>query len=296
MPRSDLPLSDRVIAIWARQVAKDRRAGVPIPVRKKLKSAHVKKRCWVVKAGSQLVCGGGPLLIRDWAHQILSLKQEFNIDVVWVSSGAISSAVDRTGRRNNGRKTLAEKQALSALGQPIVMDLYNLALHNRGLLGAQVLLTYDDLADAQRRRNLLNTLRQLLKWNAVPIINENDTVATEEIQFGDNDSLSAKVAMVLKAERLVILSDVQGLCTSDPSRHPDAKLISDVRCVTRQIMAIAPRQTKSKRGRGGMHSKLLAGSEASRHGIDTFLVKGDRPGVLLELARGEVAGTWIHRQ
>lgn len=255
-----------------------------------------RSRCWVIKAGSQLVCTGGPLLIRDWVHQILSLKQAHDIQVVWVSSGAISSAVDRTGRRGNSRRTLAEKQALSAIGQPIIMDLYNLALQNRGMLGAQVLLTYDDLANPQRRRNFLNTLRQLLKWNIVPIINENDAVATEEIRFGDNDSLSAKVAVALKAERLVILTDVEGLCTSDPSRDPQAQLIRDVPRLTPSILAKAPRQAKSKRGTGGMYSKLLAGSEASGNGVDTFLVKGDRPKALVDLACGVPVGTWIHRR
>src|SRR5262245_19496006 len=147
---------------------------------------------WVVKAGSNMVCSGGPLLLRAWMQQVAMLRRRYGIEVIWVTSGAIASAVDRAdlfeGSRRpslrkqsnayrlprEGRKrTLAEKQALSAIGQPIVMDLYLLSLHAAGQLGAQILLTYDDLADRDRRTNFKNTLEQLLKWQVTPILNEN---------------------------------------------------------------------------------------------------------------------------
>src|SRR5690349_2082249 len=172
---------------------------------------------WVIKAGSNMVCAGGPILLRAWMSQIAILRKQHKIEVIWVTSGAIASAVDRTAADERNRKqkqkkrSLPEKQALSAIGQPIVMDLYNLSLQAVGLLGAQILLTADDLANKKRRENFQNTLEQLLKWQVTPILNENDAVATEEIKFGDNDSLSAKVAATAGAERLIILTDVDGL-------------------------------------------------------------------------------------
>jgi glutamate 5-kinase len=150
-----------------------------------------RKQRWVVKVGSNVICSGGPLLIRAWMQQVATLQRKHGIEVIWVTSGAIASAVDRTGFKKRDR-LLCEKQALSAIGQPIVMDLYNLALQANGLLGAQILLTYGDLADADRRENFKSTVEQLLRWGIVPVLNENDAIASEEIKFGDNDSLSAK--------------------------------------------------------------------------------------------------------
>ncbi len=171
------------------------------------KQSKVKSR-WVVKAGSNMICSGGPMLIRAWMAQVAELKRKQHIEVIWVSSGAIATAVDRT-QFNKKNRTLSEKQALSAIGQPLVMDLYNMALQTQGLLGAQVLLTYQDLASLPQKKNLENTIQQLLKWGVTPILNENDAVATEEIRFGDNDSLSARIAKTMKADRLVILTDVE---------------------------------------------------------------------------------------
>src|SRR5215207_6599628 len=115
------------------------------------------RKRWVIKAGSNMVCNGGPLLLRAWMQQVAILRRRFNIEVVWVTSGAIAAATERAQRKAGVRRTLAEKQALSAIGQPLVMDLYNLALQATGLLGAQVLLTYDDLANRTRRRNFRHT-------------------------------------------------------------------------------------------------------------------------------------------
>jgi glutamate 5-kinase len=250
---------------------------------------------WVVKAGSNMVCTGGPLLLRSWMQQVSQLRRAHGVEVVWVTSGAIASAVDRThfdGKKKKKRE-MAEKQALAAIGQPIVMDLYNLALNATGLLGAQILLTYDDLADRERRQNFQNTVEQLLSWKVTPILNENDAVATQEIKFGDNDSLSAKVAGVVGAERLLILTDVDGYYDSDPKKNPGARLIPKLKDVSATMLRSVAPEAGSSRGTGGMYSKLKAAQEAAGKGIETWLIRGDVPSVLLEVARGKSVGTLI---
>lgn len=239
-----------------------------------------------------MVCSGGPLLLRSWAQQILQLKNEFNIEVIWVTSGAISTAREKLKLKKK-ESLLSEKQALSAIGQPVVMDLYNMALQAEGLRGAQMLLTYDDMANAKRRHNLKATLETLLKWKVIPILNENDTVATEEIRFGDNDSLSARVAVHAHADRLVILTDVIGLYDSDPLSNPKAQLIQSVDKITKKDLAKPGLRGGSSRGTGGMYSKLLAAQMATSKGVETFLVKGDTPAVLVQLAKGVQIGTRI---
>jgi glutamate 5-kinase len=247
---------------------------------------------WVVKAGSQMVCEGGPLLMRTWMKQVSELRLKFGIEVIWVTSGAIASAVTRTDYRKPN-KTLPQKQALSAIGQPLVMDQYNLALQANRLLGAQVLLTAGDMDDRVRRKNLQNTLNELLQWRVVPILNENDAVATEEIKFGDNDSLAASVAIMMNAERVVLLTDVDGLYDADPKKNPKASLIKYRKVLGKTELKMAHRNAKSKHGTGGMYSKLLAADRAVRAGLITHLVRGDWPNNLLELAKGEVIGTQI---
>jgi glutamate 5-kinase len=252
-------------------------------------------RRWVIKAGSRMVCDGGPVLVRAWMSQVAQLKKQHGIEVIWVTSGAIALAMDRTDF-NRPRKLLPEKQALSALGQPMVMDLYNLALNATGQLGAQVLLTAGDIKDATRRGNLQNTLHQLLEWKAVPILNENDAVATEEIQFGDNDSLSSKIAVMMKAERLVLLTDVDGFFESDPKTTPNAKPITFLNSVTNQHLRLAGKKGGSSVGTGGMYSKLMAAGYAAKHGIVANLVRGDHPQNLLALAEGKSLGTQVGGQ
>ncbi len=249
---------------------------------------------WVIKAGSNMVCTGGPILMRAWMGQVAELRKKHGIEVIWVTSGAIASAVDRTELgKKAGKRPLPEKQALSAIGQPIVMDLYNLALQAVGLLGAQILLTYDDLANSGRRRNFQNTVEQLLKWGVTPVLNENDAVATEEIRFGDNDSLSARVARVMKADRLVILTDVDGLYDSDPRANPRARLLRRVGGVTPALLRGVTPKSGSARGTGGMLSKLTAAREAGRDSIPTWLARGDIASVLTRIARGDSVGTLI---
>lgn len=274
-------------------------------------------KTWVVKAGSHLICEGGPLLIQSWMAQAALLRRRHGVQIIWVTSGAIASARDRYASLRLGSKgkmrasltptsssssghagSLVIKQALSAIGQPMIMDQYNLALNWHGLSGAQILLTYDDLRNAKRREHFRNTVRQLLKWGVVPIINENDAVATEELQFGDNDNLSSKVAQVVPAHRLVILTDVAGLYDRDP-HNPKlgvAKLVAEVESVTPSILALAGKKSASGRGRGGMYSKVLAAASAQKAGIETWLLKGDQPNVLVDLAKECARGTVFRRK
>lgn len=258
-----------------------------------------KKRLrWVIKAGSNMVCSGGPLLVKSWAQQVAQLQRLHGIEVIWVTSGAISSARERVTNKRIPRGTLKlnEKQALSAIGQPMVMELYNMALQSEGLRGAQLLLTSDDLSHAERRRNLKNTLETLLAWGVVPVLNENDSVATEEIKFGDNDSLSARVAAHTGADRLVILTDVAGLYSADPTKNPEAALIPVLPRIKDSDLQKPGLRGGSSRGTGGMYSKLLAARMATKKGVDCTLVKGDSPSVLLQLAKGVEIGTYIPAQ
>ena len=251
-----------------------------------------KLRRWVVKAGSKMVCDGGPLLMRDWMQQVSQLRKKHRIEVIWVTSGAIAWAAARTDFKKP-KRTLPQKQALSAIGQPLVMEQYNLALQALGLLGSQVLLTAGDMQDRVRRKNLQNTLNEILAWKLVPVLNENDAVATEEIRFGDNDSLASQVAVMMKAERLVLMTDVEGLFDADPKTNKKAQLIPYRARITADELRLAQRKAVSSVGTGGMYSKLLAADKARKAGIITHLVRGDHPHNLLQIAAGQAVGTQI---
>ncbi|CAN5716902.1 hypothetical protein BH10BDE1_BH10BDE1_03830 [soil metagenome] len=247
-----------------------------------------RRRLWVVKAGSQMVIAGGPTLIRSWMRQIEVLDRSHNIDVIWVTSGAIATARQesqhRIKKQKTGAKQMAEKQALSALGQPLVMNEYNQALAKVGRLGSQVLLTADDLGHGRRRTNLVRTLTTLIDWGVLPVLNENDAVSTEEIQFGDNDRLSALVAGHMAAERLILLTDVEGLFDSDPKKNRDAKLVSALDSVSPKLLATLSNSSPSGIGTGGMLSKMLAAKTARAFGVITHLVKGDLDDALMKIA------------
>lgn len=242
--------------------------------------ATKRRPLWVVKVGSSLVQSGGLLLIRDWMRQLAVLRKTH--DVVWVTSGAIVTGADTLHVKKH-KRSLSEKQALSAIGQSRLMDHYNLALQACGLQGAQILLTQQDLARAPSRRNLISTVRTLLGWKVTPILNENDAVATDEIRFGDNDQLSAQVARALDAQRLVILSDVDGLYAPD--------LLRQIRRVTPGILSHA--RARVGVGSGGMRSKLEAARLAQRAQIPTRIARGDLADVLLKIARDQAIGTEI---
>ena len=249
-----------------------------------------KKPIWVIKIGSAIFVDGGPILLKSLMQQVAELKRKYQVDIIWVTSGAIASARSRTRRK---WKKLQEKQALSAIGQPMLMDSYNLALNSTGLMGAQVLLTYNDMTRPEHRQNLKNTLATLLQWKIVPILNENDAVATEEIQFGDNDLLSAKVACLMQAERLIILTNVEGLYDSHPSKNPQAQLISHLPKVTKALLQSLDSKAVSSLGRGGMYSKMRAAAHAQTKAIPTWILRGDLPRNLIKVAAQEAIGTYI---
>lgn len=241
-----------------------------------------------------MVCSGGPLLIKSWMQQVAQLRKDFNIEVIWVTSGAIASATDRTEFKKSGaRRSLDEKQALSALGQPMVMELYSLALQAVGYMGAQILLTSDDLKNVNRRKNFQATVNRLLSWKITPVLNENDAIATEEIRFGDNDNLSAAVAVAAGAERLVILTDVDGLYDQDPRTHDGARLIAELHGVPETLMKKVLPRGGTARGTGGMYTKLQAARTAGKSGVETWLARGDRPHVLTEVALNRSVGTRV---
>jgi glutamate 5-kinase len=251
---------------------------------------HQAKRIWVIKAGSSTLAEGGPLLIRSWMNDIAELQQSHRIQFVWVTSGAIASGRTRTGKSKSQK--VPEKQALSAIGQPLLMNLYLTALQSLGLVGAQVLLTASDMADPERAHNLQSTLRTLLQWNCIPVLNENDATATEEIRFGDNDQLSAQVSRLVGAEKLILLTDVAGLFDRDPHRFSKAKLLSKIQGVSDKTLRLAGGTTSSV-GTGGMRSKLLAAKIASESGIVTHLVEGMTPHILKQVALGNPVGTTV---
>jgi glutamate 5-kinase len=258
-------------------------------MRTKNKKKNIKR--WVIKVGSNIVCSGGLLLLRTWTQQLSILKRDYSIEAIWVTSGAIATAVEKTGFKKKN-KLLSEKQALSAIGQPLLMDLYNLALQANQLKGAQILLTSSDLKDVGRLNNFQNTIETLLEWDVIPILNENDAVATEEIKFGDNDALSSQVADCVKAD----LTDVDGLYDDDPRKNKSAKLIRELSSISPQLLNSLSQASTSSKGTGGMYSKLKAADYAAKAGISTSLVKGDMPNVLVHLAENKPVGTLIHGQ
>ena len=232
----------------------------------------------VVKIGSSLLAGPDGLrpariraLSAEIAGQVASGRQ-----IVVVSSGAVAAGGPRLGGRPG---VLEWRQAAAAVGQPSLMAAYERAFRRHGRTVAQVLLTHADLADRRRYLNARHTLRALLALGAVPIVNENDTVAVEELKFGDNDNLSALTASLVEADVLVILSDVAGLYEADPRRNPDARLVPLASAQEARV-ADAAGPARSGVGTGGMASKVDAARKAAAAGIPTVIAHGARRGVL----------------
>ncbi len=246
----------------------------------------------VVKVGSSLVTNQGKGLdhtaLAAWAEQISTLKQ-MGKDVVLVSSGSIAEGMQRLNWEKRPT-ALYELQAAAAVGQMGLAQAYASCFCQHDLQSAQVLLTHGDLSDRKRYLNARSTLSTLLKLNVIPIINENDTVAIEEIRFGDNDTLAALVTNLTEADVLVILTDQAGLFTSDPRHDKQAKLIDEVDAGNPEIEKMAG-GVGSSIGRGGMQSKVLAAKRAARSGAHTIIASGHEPSVLVRLAEGEAIGT-----
>jgi glutamate 5-kinase len=229
----------------------------------------------VVKIGSALLVGGGAAR-EGWLARMaadLAMLRSGGAQVIVVSSGAIALGAARLGWTNGGRGSLADAQAAAAVGQIGLADLWSRALGAEGITAAQILLTLGDLEDRRRYLNVSATLDRLLEEDTIPIINENDSVATEVIRFGDNDRLAARVAQAANADLVLLLSDVDGLYDRDP-REDGAALVPVVDAVTPEVLAMASGASSSGLGSGGMVSKLQAAQIATRAGIALAILNG----------------------
>ena len=248
----------------------------------------------VVKVGSSLVTNEGRGLdaaaIARWAAQVAALR-DLGRRVILVSSGAIAEGMQRLGWPRRPR-AMHELQAAAAVGQMGLVQCYESCFRDHGLHTAQVLLTHADMADRQRYLNARSTLRTLLQMKVVPVINENDTVVTDEIKLGDNDTLGALVTNLIEADALVILTDQAGLYDSDPRKNPSARLIETADALDPRLEAMAG-GTGSAVAKGGMLTKVLAARRAARSGAHTVIASGREPNVLVRLATGERIGTLL---
>lgn len=246
----------------------------------------------VVKVGSSLVTNEGrgvdAQAIGNWCRQLAALAAQGR-ELVMVSSGAIAEGMQRLGWRQRP-KQIHELQAAAAVGQMGLAQMYETHLRAHGLGSAQVLLTHADLSDRERYLNARSTLLTLLGLRVIPVINENDTVVTDEIKFGDNDTLGALVANLIEADALVILTDQRGLYSADPRTDADARLIDTARAGDPALERMAG-GAGSAIGRGGMLTKVLAARRAAGSGASTVIAWGREPDVLLRLAAGEAIGT-----
>ena len=246
----------------------------------------------VIKVGtSTLAHATGRLNIRrvEQLCKVISDLKNAGHEIVLVSSGAIGMGVGKLSLRERPQD-MPTKQAAAAVGQCELMYTYDKLFSEYHHTVAQILLTGSDIRDAQRRENFHNTLFRLLELGVLPVINENDTIATEEIVIGDNDTLAAIVAVNAGAELLILLSDIDGLYTGDPHANPEAKLIAQVDELTPEILALAG-DISSGLGTGGMMTKLHAARIAAEAGCDMVIANGGNPDVLYDIVAGERVGT-----
>jgi len=248
----------------------------------------------VVKIGSALLTNDGRGLDVDalalWVDQMAALVKE-GVELVVVSSGSVAEGMSRLGWKSRPEQ-LHELQAAAAVGQMGLVQTWEAQFKRHGIHTAQILLTHDDLSDRKRYLNGRSTLRALLDFGVVPIVNENDTVVTDEIRFGDNDTLGALVTNVVEADGLIILTDQLGLFDKDPRKNPDANLITERFAGDRDLDAMAG-GSAGVLGRGGMQTKLRAARLAARSGAFTVIVGGRIDGVLARLRQGDVVGTLL---
>ncbi len=249
---------------------------------------------WVIKIGSALLTKDGKGLdyaaIEDWTHQIAQLRQN-GIEIILVSSGSVAEGMSRMGWQTRPTE-LAKLQAAAAIGQTGLIEAYETQFKKHRIQAAQILLTHDDISNRKRYLNARNTLRTLLDLNALPIINENDTVALEEMRLGDNDTLAALVANLVEADLLVILTDQEGLFDKDPRHHDDAKLISEESANNAELQKYVG-DISTALGSGGMATKLTAAQRAARSGCATIIASGRENNVLQRLSTGESIGTLL---
>lgn len=250
-------------------------------------------RRWVVKIGSALLTDNGQGLdqqaMRSWVEQMVALTKQ-GIELVLVSSGAVAEGMVRMGISERP-DSLHDLQACAAIGQMGLVQAYESHFREFGCQSAQILLTHEDLSDRQRYLNARSTLTTLIDWRVIPVINENDTVATDEIRFGDNDTLAALVANLVDAEILIILTDQEGMFDRDPRHNADATLLPEVLAMDESLFAMAG--GGGVLGRGGMVTKVRAARFAARSGCATVIASGRSQQVLQRLAQGEPLGTLL---
>ncbi len=246
----------------------------------------------VIKVGtSTLAYASGRLNIRrvEALCKVLSDLKNSGHEVILVSSGAIAMGTGKLSLREKPAD-IPTKQAAAAVGQCELMYVYDKLFSEYNHVVAQLLMTGADFANEERHRNFTNTMGRLLALGALPVINENDTVSTDEIKVGDNDTLSALVAVSVNADLLVLLSDIDGLYTADPHTHPEAELITEVRELTPAIMALGG-GAGSALGTGGMKTKLHAAQLCVEAGCDMVIANGETPSLLYDVCEGKPVGT-----
>jgi glutamate 5-kinase len=257
------------------------------------KNLFAKARRIVIKVGSAVLTGSGEGLDQKRIEQLtgeIAAIMDRKCEVVIVSSGAIAAGLAKLGLKKTKGMPLPLKQAAAAVGQSGLMWMYEKTFGAHGKKVAQVLLTRDDLSNRQRFLNARNTLQTLLEYGVVPIINENDTVAVDEIKFGDNDNLSGMVVHLADAGLLVILSDIDGLYTADPRLHPTAELIPVVARITAEMERGAG-DAQTLIGTGGMRSKIMAAKKVGAYGVPMVIINGRKQGSLQALFDGKDIGT-----
>ncbi len=256
------------------------------------KIANTKR--WVIKIGSALLTNNGQGLdreaIADWVEQLVALRQQ-GIEVVLVSSGSVAEGMSRLGWSSRP-KAMHDLQAAAAVGQMGLVQAWEQAFQKHRVHAAQVLVTHDDLSDRKRYLNARSTLLSLIHHAVVPVVNENDTVVTDEIRFGDNDTLGALVTNLVEADLLVILTDQQGMFDADPRNNPEAKLIAHARASDSALDEVAG-GSGGVLGRGGMATKLNAARLAARSGASTIIAGGKLSEVLKKIRQAESIGTLL---
>lgn len=255
-----------------------------------------KTRRWVVKIGSALLTNNGAGLDREaiagWVAQMNNLR-ELGHELVLVSSGAVAEGMNRLGWKRRPRQ-LVSQQAAAAIGQMGLVQTWESHFQTHGLHTAQVLLTHDDLVNRTRYLNARSTLRKLLELGVVPVVNENDTVACDELRFGDNDTLAALVANLVEADLLVILTDKAGVYDSDPAKDSAARLIAEAEAGDEALKVAAGSSSSSGLGSGGMATKVAAAELAARSGAATWIASGREARVLEQMSAGAELGTLVY--
>lgn len=247
-----------------------------------------KSRRWVVKIGSALLTNDGQGLNREalaqWVAQMMLLREQ-GIELVIVSSGSVAEGMQRLGWTKRPT-AINELQAAAAVGQMGLVQAYESEFAKNHIHTAQILMTHDDLSNRARYLNASNTIQTLLEHDVVPVINENDTVVTNEIRFGDNDTLAALTANLVAADVMVILTDQQGLYNDNPRTNPNASLITEAQVSRKDIETMASPEG-GLLGKGGMYTKVMAAKRAARSGTATFIASGREPQILPRLLSGE---------